>query len=61
MQTTQHKNLQCHNGPQWQALFNSEINVHFPLKLKISWLDEQMSAFQEPSSPGKLSTAFFEL
>ena len=50
--------VQCHNGPQWQALFNSEMNVHFPLKLGIYWLDERLSAFQEPCSTGKLSTAF---
>ena len=53
------KKVHCHSGPQWQALFNSEMNVHIPLKLGITWLHEQMSAFQETWSTGKLSTDFF--
>ena len=52
------KKITMFSGPQWQALLNSEMNVHFPLKLGISWLDKRMSAFQGPCSTGKLSTAF---
>ena len=45
-------------SPSGARNFNSEMKVNFPLKLAVSSLDEWMSAFQDPCSTGKLSTAF---